>query len=283
MTTIGEYRISTQNNLKRFFGEEAPPLCDILMCHFLNVDRSELILKSDEELPEAIIFKMNDAIDKLGYGVPVQYILGSCWFFGRKIYVGNGCFIPRSDTETLVEAAIPCIPQGGVFADLCSGSGCIAAAIAASRKDAKGYALELSYKALPYTERNTEEFPNVEVVRFDALDEDDYRALRERVPQGFDVVACNPPYIRESEIDLLQQQIQYEPRSALDGGEDGLRYYRAITGLAELLLKPEGTLLFELGYGQSGDVAAVMASFGYKTAAVKDINGIERVILGKKY
>ena len=283
MTTIGEYRISTQNNLKQLFGEEAPPLCDILMCHFMNVDKSELILKSDEELPEELIFKMNDAVNKLGYGVPVQYIIGSCWFFGRKIRVGSGCFIPRSDTETLVQAAIPCIPRNGTFADLCSGSGCIAAAIAATRRDVSGFALELSYKALPYTELNTKEFSNIEAVRFDALDEDDYNALRERVPGGIDVIVCNPPYIRESDIDLLQQQIQYEPRTALDGGEDGLRYYRAVTELAGLILKPEGTLLYELGYGQAGDVGAIMASFGYKTATVKDLNGIERVILGKKY
>lgn len=258
-------------------------MCDILMCHFMNVDRSELILKSDEELPEEIIFKMNDAVNKLGYGVPVQYIIGSCWFFGRKIRVGSGCFIPRSDTETLVQAAIPCIPRNGTFADLCSGSGCIAAAIAATRRDVSGFALELSYKALPYTELNTKEFSNIEALRFDALDEDDYNALRERVPGGIDVIVCNPPYIRESDIDLLQQQIQYEPRTALDGGEDGLRYYRTVTELAGLILKPEGTLLYELGYGQAGDVGAIMASFGYKTATVKDLNGIERVILGKKY
>lgn len=283
MTTIGEYRISTQNNLKQLFGEEAPPLCDVLMCHYMNVDKSELILKADEELPEDIIFKMNDAVNQLGYGVPVQYIIGNCWFYGQKIYVGKGCFIPRADTETLVQAALPCIPQNGVFADICSGSGCISAAIAASRKDVKGYALELSYKALPYTERNTEEFPGVQVLRFDALDEDDYRALRERVPEGIDVIVCNPPYIRESEIDFLQQQIQYEPRTALDGGEDGLRFYRAVTEYAGLLLKPHGALLYEVGYGQAGDVSAIMASHGYKTAAVKDFNGIERVILGKKY
>ena len=84
------------------------------MCHYMNVDKSELILKADEELPEDIIFKMNDAVNQLGYGVPVQYIIGNCWFYGQKIYVGKGCFIPRSDTETLVQAALPCIPQNGV-------------------------------------------------------------------------------------------------------------------------------------------------------------------------
>ena len=94
---------------------------------------------------------------------------------------------------------------------------------------------------------------------------------------------CNPPYIRAAEIDFLQQQIQYEPRSALDGGEDGLDYYRRITALSDIILKENGVLLYELGYDQSGDVARIMQENGFQTATVKDLNGIERVILGKKY
>ncbi len=280
---INEYRRRTQNTLRELFGDEAEPLCDILLCHYMNVDRSELLLKGDEEFDEALRPKMDNAVNELGYGVPVQYIMGSCWFFGRKIKVGKGVFIPRCDTETLAETALHVIPQGGSFADICSGSGCISAAIAANRKDVTGFALELSYKALPYTEDNLEEFSNVTVKRFDALDEDDYYALLEQKKDKFDVIVCNPPYIRESDIDFLQQQIQYEPRTALDGGEDGLLYYRRITDLADIILKDSGVLLYELGYDQAGDVSRIMREKGYNTATVKDLNGIERVILGKKY
>ena len=280
---INEYRRRTQNTLRELFGDEAEPLCDILLCHYMNVDRSELLLKGDEEFNEELRPKMDNAVNELGYGMPVQYIMGSCWFFGRKIKVGKGVFIPRCDTETLAETALHIIPQGGSFADICSGSGCISAAIAANRKDVTGFALELSYKALPYTEDNLEEFSNVTVKRFDALDEDDYYALLEQKKDKFDVIVCNPPYIRESDIDFLQQQIQYEPRTALDGGEDGLLYYRRITDLADIILKDSGVLLYELGYDQAGDVSRIMREKGYNTATVKDLNGIERVILGKKY
>jgi release factor glutamine methyltransferase len=176
-----------------------------------------------------------------------------------------------------------CLPQDGSFADICTGSGCISAAIAGQRKEITGFALDISYQALKYTEKNLEEFANVTVKRFDALDEDDYYSLLDQKGGKFDVVVCNPPYIRAGEIDLLQQQIQYEPRNALDGGEDGLRYYREITRLSPIILKNEGMLLFELGYDQSSEVAAIMNAEGYKTATIKDLNGIERVILGKKY
>lgn len=279
---ISDYRKHIQEVLGKLFGEEAPPLCDILLCNYLNVDKSELILKGDEAVSEEIIHRVDDAMNQLGYGVPVQYIIGSCWFYGKKITVGKGVFIPRSDTEILAQAAIKCIPKNGAFADICSGSGCISAAIADNRQDVKGYSLELSYKALPYTEKNTEEFPNLTVKRFDALDEDDYYALLEQNGGKIDVIVCNPPYIRQSDIDFLQPQVQFEPRNALDGGEDGLDYYRKITDLSEIILKDNGVLLYEVGYDQANDVAEIMGAKGFKAAAIKDLNGIERVVVGSK-
>ena len=115
---ISEYRRSTRETLGRLFGDEAGPLCDVLLCAFLDVDHSKLLLMADDEIPEEITYKMSDAIDRLGMGVPVQYIIGNCWFYGLKIQVGQGCFIPRSDTENLVKAAIGIIPQGGSFVDI---------------------------------------------------------------------------------------------------------------------------------------------------------------------
>lgn len=279
----GEYRKQTTQTLKDLFGEEAGPLCDILLCNFLDIDKSQLLLRENEEIPRETVLKMDEAINELGLGLPVQYIIGNCWFFGRKINVGKGCFIPRFDTEILVQAALPALPAGGVFADLCSGSGCISAAISQSRPDVTGYALELSYKALNYTEENLKDFPNVKVKRFDVLDEDDYHDFVSETGTKADVIVCNPPYIRSGDILLLQQQVQYEPHEALDGGEDGLKFYRRITELSSIILKDTGVLLFELGYDQAGDVSKIMQNHGYQTALIKDLNGIERVILGKKY
>ncbi len=280
---ISEYRKETARDLAALFGDEAGPLCDILLCAFLETDKSSLLLRGGEEIPGDIVIKMDNAVNELGLGMPVQYIIGSCWFYGRKIYVGKGCFIPRSDTETLVRTALACLPHGGSFADLCAGSGCISAAIAENRSDAKGVALELSHQALQYTQKNLVEFASVEIKRFDVLDEDEYLALAEHRGDKFDVIVCNPPYIRADDIDMLGQQLQYEPRNALDGGEDGLRYYREITKNAPIILKDDGVLLYELGYDQAADAAAILRGEGYQTATVKDLNGIERVILGKKY
>lgn len=280
---ISEYRRDMREALSRLFGDEAGPLCDVLLSAFLDVDHSKLILMADEELPSEICAKMDDAVDQLGLGVPVQYIIGNCWFYGLKIQVGKGVFIPRSDTENLVKAAIGIIPENGRFADICSGSGCISAALCANRPDLKGCALEYSYKALPYTEKNLEPYPQVLVKRFDALDDGDYEALARQFDEKFDAILCNPPYIKREDMDTLDPQVLYEPHTALDGGEDGLAYYRTIIPLAPIILKENGSIIFEVGAGEAQDVGAMLKAAGYQVAFIRDIQGIERVVLGKKY
>lgn len=280
---ISEYRRETRETLSRLFGEEAGPLCDVLLTAFLDVDYSKLLLMADEEVPEELPHKVSDAVDQLGLGVPVQYVIGNCWFYGLKITVGKGCFIPRSDTENLVKAAIGIIPKGGSFADICSGSGCISAAVCANRPDVTGCALEYSYKALPYTEKNLEPYPQVVVRRFDALDDGDYDELAEQFGHKFDVILCNPPYIKREDMDTLQPQVLFEPHTALDGGEDGLDYYRTIIPLAPIILKENGSIIFEVGAGEAEDVGAMLRLAGYKVAFIRDVQGIDRVVLGKKY
>ncbi len=280
---IAEYRRDMREALSRLFGEEAGPLCDVLLCAFLDVEHSKLLLMQDEEVPSSVLSKMDDAVDQLGYGVPVQYIIGNCWFYGLKIHVGKGVFIPRSDTENLVKAAIGIIPENGSFADICSGSGCISAAVCANRPDVKGYALEYSYKALPYTEKNLEAYPQVAVKRFDALDESDYDSLAAQLDTKVDAILCNPPYIKREDMDTLDPNVLYEPHTALDGGEDGLAYYRTIIPLAPIILKENGAIIFEVGAGEAEDVGAMLKEFGYKVVFIRDIQGIERIVLGKKY
>ena len=153
----------------------------------------------------------------------------------------------------------------------------------ANRPDVKGCALEYSYKALPYTEKNLEAYPNVSVRRFDALDESDYDALAEQFGHRFDAILCNPPYIKREDMDTLQQQVLYEPHTALDGGEDGLDYYRTIIPLAPIILKDSGAIIFEVGAGEAEDVGNMLREAGYKVAFIRDVQGIERVVLGKKY
>ena len=225
--------------------------------------------------------RMAEAVSELSLGVPVQYIVGSCWFYNREIKVGRGCFIPRGDTEFLAAAAVAALPEGGSFADLCSGSGCVAAAIASTLKPKKGYALELSRKALAYTEENLKDFDNVAVRRFDVLDEEDYLALAAELDGGVDVLVSNPPYIPTDDIAALDVQVHYEPENALDGGEDGLDFYRAICEKWRDALAPEGMLFFEVGIGQADQVLRIMRTNGFgDIQIVKDLNNIPRVVYG---
>jgi release factor glutamine methyltransferase len=283
---IGEYRYELKRILTEGCSEENAreivEIADILLCHHLSVPRSRLYLKLEEDLPQNLAVEMADSLEQISIGVPVQYVMGSCWFYGREIKVGKGVFIPRADTEILAQAAIKAIPKDGCFADICSGSGCISVAIASERPDVRGFALELSRKAIPYTEENLSEFPSVTVKRFDALDTEDYEALVNANGKQFDLVVSNPPYIPTDDISGLDANVLSEPETALDGGEDGLRFYREITKNLPIILSPEGVICYEVGIGQAHDVSEILKSAGFSVAVLRDLHGIDRVVLGKK-
>ncbi len=280
--TVGELRKETKANIETFMPGEAAVVTDLVLCNITGIARENLYLYLDDELPTQAEIIVAEVIKRLSRGVPIQYIVGSCFFFGIEIKVGPGVFIPRSDTEVLAQAAIKALPQNGSFVDLCAGSGCISAAIANERKDSKGIALELSMKAMNYTVENLKDFDNVEVKRFDALDEDDYDILAEEYPEKFDMLVCNPPYIPTEDIDTLQTQVHFEPETALDGGEDGMKYYKIIPKLAPKILKEHHYIMFEVGIGQAGYVEALMKLYGYTTAILKDLGGIDRVVIAAK-
>jgi len=175
------------------------------------------------------------------------------------------------------------LKDGDLFADICSGSGCIAKAIAAEKPTVSGYALELSRKALPYTEKNLADQGNVSVRRFDALDEDDYIELAAILERPLDMVICNPPYIPTDDIQTLDPQVGFEPETALDGGEDGLKYYRIVTALVPHILKRDGILIYEIGINQCEDVSNILKEAGFEVAVIKDYGKIDRILLAKKF
>lgn len=283
---IGEYRYELKKTLTEGCSEdgarEITEIIDILLCHHLSIARGRLYLKLEEPVSPSLAANMSDSLGQIAMGVPVQYVMGSCWFYGLEIKVGPGVFIPRSDTEILAQACIKAIPKDGCFADICSGSGCISAAIASERPDVRGYALELSRKAIPYTEENLKELTNVSVKRFDALDESDYEDLVTANGKQFDLVVSNPPYIPTDDIASLDANVLSEPETALDGGEDGLRFYREITKNLPVILSPEGVICYEVGIGQAQDVSEILKASGFSVAVLRDNHGIDRVVLGKK-
>ena len=262
--------------------EEGDVIADMLLCEALGVERGHLLAHLDDETPREIDAFVSGAVFELSLGKPLQYVLGKCNFCGYEIKVGNGVFIPRSDTEVGVKAALALLKDGDLFADICSGSGCIAKAISAEKPTVSGYALELSLKALPYTEANLAEQKNVSVKRFDALDEDDYIELARIIERPLDLVICNPPYIPTDDIQTLSPQVGFEPDTALDGGEDGLRYYRMVTALVPHILKKDGVLIYEIGINQCEDVSKIMQDSGFEVAVIKDFGGIDRILVGKR-
>ncbi|PKM62490.1 MAG: peptide chain release factor N(5)-glutamine methyltransferase [Firmicutes bacterium HGW-Firmicutes-21] len=281
---IAEYRYLLKQTLEQILSDENSTVADILLADALGIDRGVLLTRLDDEINDIAMERIDRAVGRLSVGEPLQYILGSCYFYGKKINVGSGCFIPRSDTEILVKVAASLIgDKDMVFADICTGSGCIPLAIASECPNSRGYALELSRKALEYAETNLSQAENIITKRFDALDEEDYIALAEQNGGRIDIIVSNPPYIPSDDILLLEPQLHYEPETALDGGEDGLRFYREIIRNASLLLGDDGAVIFEVGVNQAEPVSAMLELNGYSVAVFKDYGKIDRVVLGKKY
>ena len=212
---------------------------------------------------------------------PLQYLLGTWEFYGLTLSVGKGVLIPRADTETLVDAVLERMKgvKNPKIADLCTGSGCIALALAAQRQDADITGIELSPDALHYAETNCKRLKlPVQFVRSDVLDAETARQRRQ-----LDGIVCNPPYLTAEDMAHLQEEVRYEPASALAGGEDGLHFYREITRLWRDSLKEGGLLAYETGCTQTADVTAILEENGFShIETVRDLAGLDRVVLGRR-
>lgn len=212
--------------------------------------------------------------------IPLQHILGSAWFFGREFIVNENVLIPRPDTEILVEEALKQLRSGKSVLDVCTGSGCIILTLACEKILSEAVGTDLSAEALEVAGENAGrlkkelETPDVEFLRGDLCE-----PVRGRL---FDMIVSNPPYIRSSVIPKLAPEVRdHDPRMALDGGEDGLMFYRKIAKQAARLLRAGGALLFEIGYDQADAVRKIMRDAGFTDIAVrKDYGGNDRVVKG---
>ncbi len=207
---------------------------------------------------------------------PLQYVLGEWEFYGLPFKVGRGVLIPRQDTETLVETALPLVKMGHkTVLDLCAGSGCIGITLA-KLGDAEVTLVEKSREAMKYLKQNVElNRVSATVVEYDVLG---------TPPKGaVDMIVSNPPYIRSKVVGTLSPEVKCEPRMALDGGEDGLVFYRAIANNWKSVLKDGGYLLFEIGYDQRDEVVEIMKNAGYSdVTCIKDLCQNPRVVMGRK-
>lgn len=212
---------------------------------------------------------------------PLQYLCGTWEFFGLEFAVGEGVLIPRQDTETLVETVLELrrSAEQTHLLDLCSGSGCIPAAIAAHLKHVTGDAVELSEQALPYLRQNlSRHAPQIRIHAVDVL-----QPLAILAGEQYDVITCNPPYLTEEDMEKLQPEVTFEPETALLGGKDGLAFYRNLTPLWKPFLKENGWLVYETGMGQGQAVKEILEQAGFcQCRIIPDLAGIDRVVIGKK-
>ncbi len=224
--------------------------------------------------------KARQMVERRLNGEPLQYILGEWEFYGITLKVGEGVLIPRADTETVVEVGtelLKGVVSPSVF-DLCAGSGCIGIALS-KHTGAKVKFVEKSNLAIKYLMEN---------LKLTATDGDVYEADVLELPQDdfvgtADMIISNPPYIRSEVILTLQKEVQFEPKMALDGGSDGLLFYREISKKWKDVLKKGGYLVFEIGFDQACEVAKILKNEGYNEVTIKkDLCNNSRVVYGKK-
>ncbi len=269
--------------------EDALPDAEMLVFHAVGMDRLEAYVSNPEvKSPDAA--RATRLIRRRAHGEPVQYVIGHIEFLGLTINVGKGVLIPRPETELLVEEAIRTARnmKAGIrprafrdplsILDLCTGSGCIALALAKEIPEAEVYGSDVSKEALPYARKNAK-INGIANARF--LQGSLFEPFRGR---KFDIITANPPYVRRDELDSLQREIRdWEPLSAIDGGEDGMDYYCQILSSAGEYLNPDGCIFLELGYDQAGAVQKLAQEQGFEDAAViNDYAGIGRILKARK-
>ncbi|GBD96481.1 MAG TPA: peptide chain release factor N(5)-glutamine methyltransferase [Nitrospirae bacterium] len=285
--------------------EAAGKEAGLLIMKGLNIDMTGLY-RDNPELNDRQKKAIGEMAARRGRREPLQYIVGCTYFLRLKLVVGTGVLIPRPETELMAEYAVEMIRtqnaeyrtqnselrtqilqpeqrstvngQRSTILDLCTGSGCLALALAGEFPDAQVYGTDISETALNYSKKNAEinEIKNATFFKGHL-----FEPLNTEIPeQLFDFIISNPPYIRTDDIKGLQPEIRdWEPVGALDGGQDGLDYYREIIPAARRFLKDRGMLMFELGAGCANHVAYMMNEAGYTDVKVrKDYAGIERII-----
>lgn len=258
---------------------EAPVVtAGAMLCHVLGCDKAFLYSHDDYSLSKCEYDKYFEALKRRIDGEPLQYIIGSQEFMSLDFIVSPDVLIPRQDTEILVEAVIE-FAKGKEHVnilDIGTGSGCIAISLAYFIKNSRVTGLDISKGALSIARKNAEKCEVSDRVTF--IESNLFENVASR---DFDIIVSNPPYIPRQDVDTLERQVKdFEPRSALDGGIDGLDFYRKIVKESIGYLKPKGLLAFEVGFDQAQDVIKIMEDSFDDLKTEKDLAGIERVVMG---
>lgn len=252
----------------------------LLFEKLLDVGKAEMPLLFDRDFKSE---ELEAALNRRVWGEPLQYILGEWDFYGLTFEVNESCLCPRPDTETAVELAIKLLPKEACFLELCTGSGCIPVSVCKNRGDVRGVATDLFSRTLETARRNARKNGVSDKICFllsDVFDTDFWinGEGKELVPtDGFDAIISNPPYIPTKDIEDLSKEVKHEPREALDGGEDGLDFYREIIEKYRAVLKKNGMMIFEMGYDQAEKLLELASGAGCSCEIFKDLGGNDRV------
>lgn len=241
----------------------------------LGISKGKILL-SNAEATEEEIKLINDVISLRESGEPLQYILGKWDFYDLTFMVGEGVLIPRPETEMLVDFALEKLKdiENPVIYDLCAGTGCIGLTIASHRKDATVYLLEKEEKAFNYLKKNKDllKLDNAILLHGDLFNFD-FSSLPD-----CDLLLSNPPYINTEEIKALQKEVLNEPVTALDGGADGLDFYRCIAERCIKKVRKDGFCAFECGEQQSEDIIKIFTEKIAEKQVLFDFNNIDRIV-----
>ncbi len=245
--------------------------------HVTGYSNAQILTKYTQPLTQFQQDNLTVIIKQRLIRYPLQYIIGKWNFFGREFFVGPGVLIPRSDTETLIDVCLETVSkkENPRVLDLCAGTGCIGITIKGECSKAEVTLVEKFDEALSYTNKNAlHNNLDVKIVKGDVLKTEGAEGL-------YDLIVSNPPYINNSDMKNLQPEVTFEPATALEGGSDGLDFYRYIAREYKMHLAKDGVMAFEVGINQAKLVADIMKENGFVNVQTrKDYNEIDRVVFG---
>ena len=249
----------------------------LLLEYVCHTDRNTLLAHPEREVSEEERAKFLTLIERREKREPLQYITKEQEFMGLTFETSVNTLIPRQDTECLVEEVMKNLHDGMAILDVCCGTGCILLSLLHYSNDCTGVGVDIDANAVSLAKKNAK---NLGIdATFSVSD------LFESVEGTFDLITSNPPYIPTKVIETLDPEVKdYEPMAALDGGEDGLTFYRLIAAKAKQFLKRGGMIFFEIGYDQGEDVCEIMKENGYRHIEVKkDLAGLDRIVSAHFY
>ena len=256
--------------------EEAAQTARLLLCHVLNFNFTDYVLAREDLLSSSDAARYEDLLLRRASGVPLQYLTKEQNFCGLSLYVDERVLIPRQDTECLVEEVLRDGARGALL-DLCTGSGCIPLALLKHGNFSCALGADISAEALAVAETNRARTGLALLLR--------QSDLFSEIPERFDVITANPPYIESAEIESLSVEVRdHEPRLALDGAADGLAFYRRLAAESGAHLKPGGRLYLEIGMAQGAAVASLLEAAAFSDIQIiRDLAGRDRIVKGSMH